>query len=271
MNKKPDFSSIMTKRLQMLMFYPLRLLWRLVSFVLAQLDPLEIWDYLGLFWEASIVFMLSLMGLQYQFKVHTQGCILVTEANSGIENLTEGIGIDIATKLAKDGFHVFAAVNSHHNMSEIHQIVHSLPSKLRDNIIPTVINLSNQIQIAASVKIVEATFLSLPPNARNLIGIINCSRNTDESLAPIETITQKSWIDAFTFNTVGPMCIISAFLPLLRNSQGRIINISCAGASTSSPLEGPFSASKLVLFILFRPLKLQVTRYGLNCIDGESL
>lgn len=122
-----------------------------------------------------------------------------------------------------------------------------VPPELQNNIIPLKINSTDPLQISQAVKTYRATILSLPKNSRELIGIINCSKRTQHSLEPLESFTSGKWLDVFNTNTIGPMNIISAFLPLLRDSGGRIINVSNAGALTCSPLEGPFCSSKIVI------------------------
>ena len=55
------------------------------------------------------------------------------------------------------------------------------------------------------------------------------------------------WRRQFDVNLFGPIAMTRELLPLLRASQGRVVNISSAGGRVSSAFLGPYSASKFAL------------------------
>jgi NAD(P)-dependent dehydrogenase (short-subunit alcohol dehydrogenase family) len=67
-------------------------------------------------------------------------------------------------------------------------------------------------------------------------------------------------------NTIAPLRVIQAFLPLLRQRRGRIINMSSMNGTVAMPIVGAYSASKYALEALsdtlrveLRPWKIEVT------------
>lgn len=65
--------------------------------------------------------------------------------------------------------------------------------------------------------------------------------------APIELLNIKETQKAFDVNFFGPIRMIQAFLPLLRQTSGRIVNISSLSGILGVPFEVPTSSSKFAL------------------------
>jgi NAD(P)-dependent dehydrogenase (short-subunit alcohol dehydrogenase family) len=129
---------------------------------------------------------------------------------------------------------------------------------------PIVLDITSFTQIQQAVKQVEHGLAQYEPNSRVLIGIVHTA--SMPLVAPIESVSTQDWNQIMAVNTIGPLQTTNAFLPLLRHSNGRIVNISSASA-IGSPLGGPFAASKMV-YLLTRRWKLHPMHLGLSCIDG---
>lgn len=66
-------------------------------------------------------------------------------------------------------------------------------------------------------------------------------------LGPLEFLTRKSFCDLFEVNLFGTVDVTKTFLPLLKESRGRIINTSSAIACTPTPGILPYVASKCAI------------------------
>ncbi len=75
--------------------------------------------------------------------------------------------------------------------------------------------------------------------------------------------------DAFEVNVFGAMAVTQAFLPLLKQAPGRIINISSTSGNMTFPLLGVYAASKYALESLNDALRRELDRYGIRVIAIE--
>jgi NAD(P)-dependent dehydrogenase (short-subunit alcohol dehydrogenase family) len=67
------------------------------------------------------------------------------------------------------------------------------------------------------------------------------------AFGPLEHIELETVRRVFDVNVVGVVAMTQAFLPLLRASGGRVINISSVSARLALPFAGPYAASKFAL------------------------
>lgn len=70
----------------------------------------------------------------------------------------------------------------------------------------------------------------------------------------------------FQVNLAGPLLISKAFLPLLRRSKGRIINMTSASARNPVPCFGVYSASKAGLEALSDCLRLELQKFEVDVV-----
>ncbi len=64
---------------------------------------------------------------------------------------------------------------------------------------------------------------------------------------PVETTELKEWKRVFEVNVFGAVRVTKAFLPLLRKSKGRVVNISSISGFVASPYMSVYAASKFAL------------------------
>ena len=72
------------------------------------------------------------------------------------------------------------------------------------------------------------------------------------------------WYYYYVDIVVGPFSVISAFLPLLRQSNGRILNVSSFAGQTSTPMNGIYAASKIALENATDTLRNEVYPFGIS-------
>ncbi len=157
--------------------------------------------------------------------------ILITGASSGI-------GRELALKLAKEGFTVFAGIRKKIDKTEL--------EKLNKNIKGVYID----ITIPSSV---DKAFWFVVKNTERIDVLVN---NAGIAIAgPVESLSIAQIREQFEVNTFGALSVVQKFMPLLNNSK--IINISSMAASGIFPYISPYCASKRALDILFNSFAIE--------------
>lgn len=140
---------------------------------------------------------------------------LVTGAN-------KGIGFEVVRELAVKGWRVFLTGRSR-------DAVVQAASKIGPSVTPVALDVASSNSIEAAVKTVSHAVDHLDVLVNNA-GILDDDDNSIFDLTP-DRLRRM-----FETNTIGPLLVTQAFLPLIRKSQsGRIINVS-SGAGQLSDL-----------------------------------
>ncbi|HEY6085530.1 MAG TPA: SDR family oxidoreductase [Nitrospira sp.] len=140
---------------------------------------------------------------------------LVTGAN-------KGIGFEVVRELAAKGWRVFLTGRSR-------DAVVQAASKIGPSVTPVALDVASSNSIEAAVKTVSHAVDHLDVLVNNA-GILDDDDNSIFDLTP-DRLRRM-----FETNTIGPLLVTQAFLPLIRKSQsGRIINVS-SGAGQLSDL-----------------------------------
>lgn len=83
---------------------------------------------------------------------------------------------------------------------------------------------------------------------------------------PMELIAANDLRQQFDINVFGQVLVTQAFLPLIRQAQGRIINIGSIGGKITSPFYGAMCASKYALEAINDALRLELHPWGIHVI-----
>ncbi|HKU45158.1 MAG TPA: SDR family NAD(P)-dependent oxidoreductase, partial [Polyangiales bacterium] len=154
--------------------------------------------------------------------------VVVTGASSGI-------GRAIALCLARAGYTVFAGVRSDAAAEE-------LRAEGVTSLIPLQLDVSDAESIERAFQQVRAQALA---TGHVLHAVIN---NAAVCITgPLESIPMSALQEQFTVNLFGGVAVTQAALPLLLESQGRIVNIGSNVGRVPSPFLGPYAATKLGL------------------------
>jgi NAD(P)-dependent dehydrogenase (short-subunit alcohol dehydrogenase family) len=86
---------------------------------------------------------------------------------------------------------------------------------------------------------------------------------------PLELVPSDELRRQFEVNTLGPAHVIQAFLPLLREGKGRIINVSAPTARVPVPFMAPIGASKAALTSLSGSLRVELGAWGIPVVLVE--
>ena len=97
---------------------------------------------------------------------------------------------------------------------------------------------------------------------RGLAGLVN---NAGISVAaPMELVPLDELRRQMEVNLIGPVAVTQAFLPLIRKARGRIVNIGSIGGRISTPVLGPYSASKYAIEAITDALRIELRPWGIN-------
>ena len=87
---------------------------------------------------------------------------------------------------------------------------------------------------------------------------------------PIEMLTEEQITHQFETNVYGPLRLIRAVLPAMRErGHGRIVNVSSAAGKFSTPFLGIYCASKFALEAISDALRVEVAPFGIRVVVVE--
>jgi NAD(P)-dependent dehydrogenase (short-subunit alcohol dehydrogenase family) len=176
----------------------------------------------------------------------SNGGVLITGASTGIGEAT-------ALHLHKAGFRVFAGVRKPEDGEGLRAAGVTVVQPL---------DVTNADDIAAAVRTVEEALDGAP-----LRGIVN---NAGIGIGgPLEALALDDFRRTLEVNTTAQLAVTQAFLPLLRRSRGRIVNMSSIGGRVAQPFAGPYIASKFALEAVSDVLRAELLEWGIEVIAIE--
>jgi NAD(P)-dependent dehydrogenase (short-subunit alcohol dehydrogenase family) len=174
-----------------------------------------------------------------------RGGVVVTGASTGIGEAT-------ARHLRSLGFDVFAGVRKDVDADRAREA----------GLHPLVLDVTDAASISRAREEVEG---ALDGNA--LAGLVN---NAGIAVSgPLEFLPVDELRRQLDVNVVGQVAVTQAFLPLLRRSGGRVVNISSIGGRVALPLLGPYAASKFALEAVSDSLRRELRPFGIEVVVIE--
>ena len=82
--------------------------------------------------------------------------------------------------------------------------------------------------------------------------------------APLELIPLDELRHQLEVNLIGQVAVTQAFLPALRTTKGRVVNVSSIGGKVALPLAGPYAASKFALEAVSDSLRRELRPAGIR-------
>jgi NAD(P)-dependent dehydrogenase (short-subunit alcohol dehydrogenase family) len=174
-----------------------------------------------------------------------------TKGNVFITGAATGIGAATAKLLAEAGYRVFAGV---------HIETGSLAGTA--GVQPVAIDVTDPASVENAAKVVEEAI-----GGHGLRAVINNAGVIVQG--PLELVPAEELRRQFEVNTLGPAHVIQAFLPLLRTSKGRIINISAPTARVPVPFMAPIGASKAALASFSDSLRVELGAWDIPVVVIE--
>ncbi|HEX2637646.1 MAG TPA: SDR family oxidoreductase [Gemmatimonadales bacterium] len=177
---------------------------------------------------------------------HGKGGVVITGTSSGI-------GRASALLLARSGFQVFAGVRKPGDGDALRNDA----GDPGDSVVPIILDVTDGASIAAAAAQVTRRL-----DGGSLRGVVNVAGIG--MAGPIEYVTPDELRGMFEVDVFGQVAVIQAFLPLIRRSRGRIVNISSVGAHIAMPFGGVLGAAKSALGILSDALRLELRPFGIR-------
>jgi NAD(P)-dependent dehydrogenase (short-subunit alcohol dehydrogenase family) len=173
-----------------------------------------------------------------------------------VTGASTGIGAAVARLLSKRNFHVFAGLRKETDAAP-------LLADGAENITPLLLDVTNPQHIAQAVE----TVTQHVGNA-GLLGLVN---NAGIAVAgPLEHIPLDDLRLQFDVNFFGQVALAQAFLPLLRNARGRLINVGSVGGRIALPFVGPYAASKFALEAVSDVFRVELAASGVQVAIIEA-
>ncbi|MCJ1382009.1 hypothetical protein MMC17_005121 [Xylographa soralifera] len=172
--------------------------------------------------------------------------VLVTGTSSG------SVGSALAISFAAHGFTVFAGLRS---VSKVDPSLSALP-----NVHVFTLDVASEDSIAAALDFVTS----------KTKGSLNCLVNNAgfTYTSPLVDTDMGTARKMFDVNFWGVLNMTKAFVPLLKNSKGTVVNVSSVGAIVHTPYLGIYSASKSALTIASETLRLELAPFDINVITA---
>jgi NAD(P)-dependent dehydrogenase (short-subunit alcohol dehydrogenase family) len=178
----------------------------------------------------------------------TPPAVVITGASTGIGRAT-------AEHMDSLGWRVFAGVRSDDAAAQIE-------AAGSERLTPLRLDVTDAAAIEAAVAEVSAA-----NGGQGLAGLVN---NAGVGIGgPVELVPVDGLRRALEVNLVGPVAMIKAFLPLLRQARGRIVNVTSIGGRVATAFFGPYNASKFGLEAIGDSLRQELRPWGVDVIAIE--
>jgi NAD(P)-dependent dehydrogenase (short-subunit alcohol dehydrogenase family) len=171
-----------------------------------------------------------------------------------ITGTSTGIGAACALHLDRLGWRVFAGVRREEDGLRLRESASSRLEWL-------LLDVTSAPQIAAATAQVAATTGGV------LHGLVN---NAGTAIGgPLEYLPIQDLRRQLEVNVVGLMAVTQAFLPLLRRGRGRIVNVGSVAGRVTTPMLGPYCASKHAVVALSDALRMELRPAGIAVVLVE--
>ena len=169
--------------------------------------------------------------------------VVVTGASTGIGRAT-------ALHLDSLGLHVFAGVRRKEHGEQ-------LKGDSSGHITPIKLDVTRPAEVeAAARQVAEAVHDS------RLAGIVN---NAGVAVAgPVEFVPLDQWRRQLDINVIGVVAMVQAFMPMLRESRGRVVSVGSLGGRLAQPMAAPYCASKFALGAITDSLRVELKPWGVE-------
>ena len=178
-----------------------------------------------------------------------QPTVAITGAGSGL-------GRAVAIKLAARGYRVFGTARSETDAAD-------LEKASAGNAAVTLADITDQRAVTAWVGKVSDEL-----GERGLDVLISNAGTLTPG--PLEVIPLDDIRREFEVNVFGAMAVINGFLPALRKSRGRIVQIGAMTGRLPVPFDGPSSASKAAFEALADVYRIELKPFGIAFVMVQA-
>jgi NAD(P)-dependent dehydrogenase (short-subunit alcohol dehydrogenase family) len=169
-----------------------------------------------------------------------------------ITGCSVGVGRAAALLLDRSGWQVFAIVRKQADADDLEA---AAPGPLR----AILADVTDRDQVFAA-----AAQISEHCREGGLDGLV-CNAGVGGA-GPLEFAPMDELTKPVDTNLYGSIFCVQAFLPLLREAKGRIINVTSGSTLLNMPLVSTYPAAKYALELLTRQLRVEVAHFGVRVI-----
>jgi NAD(P)-dependent dehydrogenase (short-subunit alcohol dehydrogenase family) len=174
-----------------------------------------------------------------------KGAIFITGASTGI-------GRAAALQLDSLGYPVFASVRKKQDADDLRK---AASEKLQ----PVLMDVTDENSIARARNEIAGAL-----GGGKLWGLVN---NAGISFrAPLEYTPMADFRRLYDANVFGLLAVTQAFLPMLRQSRGRIVNVSSLTSLWVTPFHGIYSSAKMAVNGISEALRMELLPLGVRVI-----
>ena len=167
-----------------------------------------------------------------------------------VTGTSTGIGRYAALQLDQLGYRVFATVRNE-------QDADSISSAASENLRPLILDVTDSSSLDRAQENVSQEL-----GEQGLWGLVNNAAVA--FVSPLEFAPLDDFRKLYEVNVFGLLAITQKFLPLIRQAEGRIVNISSTASNAVAPFHGPYSSSKLALNGITDALRLELKPLGVK-------
>jgi len=178
-----------------------------------------------------------------------QPSVAITGAGSGL-------GRALAIKLAAKGYRVFGTARSEQHIADLQEVSSG-------NVALTLADITDQSAVTAWVNKVSEEV-----GERGLDVLISNAGTLTPG--PLEVIPLDDIRREFEVNVFGALAVINGFLPALRKSRGRIVQIGAMTGRFPVPFDGPSSASKAAFEALADVYRAELKPFGVAFVMVQA-
>lgn len=161
-----------------------------------------------------------------------------------VTGATGGLGTAVTRRLAAEGWTVHAAVRTPADA----QRLTALPGDIR----PVTLDVTDEASVLAAAGQIGGS----------LDGLVNSAGLIVQGFW--EQVPEEALRRQFDVNVLGLMTVTRAFLPALRASGGRVVNIGALSSLVALPFFGPIAASKAALASMTDSLRVELRHQGVK-------
>ncbi len=175
--------------------------------------------------------------------------------NVVVTGASTGIGAACARYLEERGFRVFATVRKQTDAERIAALGTS-------HLEPLFLDVTDAASIREAAEMVDAAI-----EGSGLAGLVN---NAGVSVdVPLECVEIGAVRHQLEVNSIAPVAVTQAFLPMLRRARGRVVNVSSVNGRVASPFSGPYCMSKFALEAFTDCLRQELAEWGMHVASVE--
>jgi NAD(P)-dependent dehydrogenase (short-subunit alcohol dehydrogenase family) len=168
-----------------------------------------------------------------------------------ITGCSTGIGRATAIHFSNRGYKVFAGVRKDSDAESLKA------ADVSGNIQPLMLDVTIPEQLVAAVAQVTEQLSESGLDA--LVNNAGLGKG-----GPFEFVDPDVVREAFEVNTMGPILMTQAFLPLIRKATGRIVTVGSIAGKLAAPIQGPYCVSKFAVEAFNDSLRMELAPFGIH-------